>query len=55
MRLFEQFQEVGTTVIIASHERDLIAFMNKPVVELSQGAVTFTAHTGNDEASRQTG
>jgi len=39
MRLFEQFQEVGTTVIIASHERELIAAMGKPIVELSHGAL----------------
>ena len=39
MRLFEQFQEVGTTVIIASHERALIETMAKPIVELSHGTV----------------
>ena len=39
MRLFEQFQEVGTTVIIASHERELIAAMGKPIVELSHGVL----------------
>jgi cell division transport system ATP-binding protein len=39
MRLFEQFQEVGTTVIIASHERALIEAMGKPIVELSHGSI----------------
>jgi cell division transport system ATP-binding protein len=39
MRLFEQFQQVGTTVIIASHERELIEAMGKPIVELSHGAL----------------
>jgi len=45
MRLFEQFQEVGTTVIIASHERDLIEAMGKPIVELSHGALGTSAGT----------
>jgi cell division transport system ATP-binding protein len=43
MRLFEQFQEVGTTVIIASHERALIESMAKPIVELSHGTVTMAS------------
>jgi cell division transport system ATP-binding protein len=43
MRLFEQFQEVGTTVIIASHERELIAAMGKPIIELSHGAMAQSA------------
>jgi cell division transport system ATP-binding protein len=50
MRLFEQFQEVGTTVIIASHERDLIASMHKPIIELARGSVTQAADDA--EASR---
>ena len=49
MRLFEQFQEVGTTVIIASHERELIAAMGKPIVELSHGAL---ADATNDSGER---
>jgi cell division transport system ATP-binding protein len=49
MRLFEQFQEVGTTVIIASHERELIVEMGKPIVELSHGALTHTAGQDHDE------
>ncbi|MEM1435372.1 MAG: cell division ATP-binding protein FtsE [Pseudomonadota bacterium] len=39
MQLFRQFNQVGTTVIIASHERDLIVSMGERVVELSAGAV----------------
>ena len=39
MLLFEQFQQVGTTVIIASHDRELIETLGKPIIELSQGAV----------------
>jgi cell division transport system ATP-binding protein len=50
MRLFEQFQEVGTTVIIASHERELIAAMGKPIVELSHGSLTHGV--GDGDAAR---
>ncbi|MBV1906367.1 MAG: cell division ATP-binding protein FtsE [Pseudomonadales bacterium] len=37
MDLFEQFKQVGTTVIIASHDRELINTMGIPIVELEQG------------------
>ena len=53
MRLFEQFQEVGTTVIIASHERALIAAMNKPIVELAQGALAHAMSGSDGEAARE--
>ena len=53
MRLFEQFQEVGTTVIIASHERELIAVMGKPIVELSLGTLAHAADEGDGQAPRQ--
>ena len=39
MHLFEQFQQVGTTVIIASHDLDLIASLGKPIVRLANGIV----------------
>jgi cell division transport system ATP-binding protein len=51
MRLFEQFQEVGTTVIIASHERELIAAMDKPIVELSHGALSEASDEHRSEGS----
>ncbi len=51
MRLFEQFQEVGTTVIIASHERELIAAMGKPIVELSHGALADAANDSDGDAT----
>jgi cell division transport system ATP-binding protein len=52
MRLFEQFQEVGTTVIIASHERELIAAMGKPIVELSHGALSDAGEEHPGESNR---
>lgn len=39
MHLFEQFQQVGTTVIIASHDWELIERLGKPIVRLHNGAL----------------
>lgn len=39
MQLFEQFNQVGTTVIVASHDRDLIESMGRRIIELDQGAI----------------
>ncbi len=39
MKLFEQFNQVGTTVIVASHDRDLIETMGVRIIELDQGAI----------------
>ncbi len=40
MALFHQFNQVGATVIVASHDRNLIESMNKPVVALDHGVLT---------------
>ena len=37
MHLFEQFQQVGTTVIIASHDWELIEKLGKPIIRLHNG------------------
>jgi len=37
MHLFEQFQQVGVTVLIASHDIDLISRMNYRVLKLDHG------------------
>jgi cell division transport system ATP-binding protein len=39
MHLFRQFHQVGTTVIVASHDRDLIESMGMRTIELAQGAM----------------
>lgn len=39
MALFEAFQRVGVTVLIASHDHDLIARMNHRVLTLQQGSL----------------
>ena len=37
MGLFRQFHDVGTTVIVVSHDQDLIATMGVRIVELEEG------------------
>jgi len=37
MKLFEQFNQVGVTVLIASHDLDMIKKMNKSIITLRQG------------------
>ena len=37
MRLFEQFNQVGVTVLIASHDVDLITRIDKRVIQLREG------------------
>ncbi len=37
MHLFEEFNRVGVTLLIASHDRDLIRTMNKRVISLNEG------------------
>ncbi|MBH80964.1 MAG: cell division ATP-binding protein FtsE [Gammaproteobacteria bacterium] len=45
MELFRQFNEVGTTVLVASHDRALIESMGAPIVELAQGRIV-AGHRG---------
>ncbi len=37
MTLFQQFRQVGTTVIVASHDRELINSLGFRIIELSEG------------------
>lgn len=48
MALFEQFHQVGTTVIVASHDRELILESGKRIIELAGGRVV--SDTGSDQA-----
>lgn len=43
MNLFAQFNQVGVTVLIASHDLALIRHMHHRVIELSQGQIVSTA------------
>jgi cell division transport system ATP-binding protein len=40
MKLFEQFNQVGVTVLIASHELDMIKNMKKRIIILNKGQIT---------------
>ncbi len=46
MHLFEQFNQVGTTVIIASHDHDLIESMGWRIVELGNGSIVRDQNNG---------
>ncbi len=39
MRLFEEFNRVGVTVLIASHDIELIRLMRKPMIPLHEGRI----------------
>ena len=43
MKLFEQFNQVGVTVMIASHEIDMIRHMQKRIIILNEGRVINTS------------
>ena len=40
MSLFEQFNQVGVTVLIASHELHMIKHMKKRIIILNKGRIT---------------
>jgi cell division transport system ATP-binding protein len=39
MEVFRQFNQLGTTVIVASHDRELIESMGLRIIELAQGVI----------------
>ena len=51
MGLFRQFNEVGVTVIVASHDLALIAEMGCRIVELAQGQVVDDTPAANPRAA----
>jgi len=53
MKLFEQFNQVGTTVIVASHDRDLIESMGRRIIELDRGAIVRDGLDVREERSRE--
>jgi len=48
MQLFERFNQVGTTVLIASHDLDLIEQIGAPVISLKDGRVIHDDLTDKD-------
>ncbi|HEX7034596.1 MAG TPA: cell division ATP-binding protein FtsE [Pseudomonadales bacterium] len=51
MQLFRQFHQVGTTVIVASHDRDLIESMGMRIIELSEGSLVSDRPGRSDDAA----
>ena len=46
MKIFEQFNRIGVTVLIASHDLAMIRRMQKPIVTLKQGRLLSDADEG---------
>lgn len=46
MKLFEQFNQVGVTVVIASHDLEMIRRLKKPIVTLKAGRLLTSATDG---------
>ena len=55
MKLFEQFNQVGTTVIVASHDRDLIESMGRRIIELDRGVIVRDGLNARAPAGEQHG
>ncbi len=47
MKLFEQFNQVGVTVLIASHDLEMIRRLKKPIITLEAGQL-LTKNPGNE-------
>jgi cell division transport system ATP-binding protein len=43
MKLFEQFNQIGVTVVIASHDLEMIRKLKKPIVTLKSGKLLTSA------------
>ena len=52
MKLFEQFNQVGVTVLIASHDMDMIKKMHKRIITLREGRIP--THFGNTADNQNT-
>ena len=55
MRLFQQFNQVGVTVLIASHEISLVRQMGMPTLKLSGGRLVENVFVGTGNQVRATG
>jgi cell division transport system ATP-binding protein len=53
MSVFRQFNELGTTVIVASHDRELVASMGVRIMELAQGAVVYDSEAAARRDARE--
>jgi cell division transport system ATP-binding protein len=55
MQLFARFNQIGTTVLIASHALDLIAQIGAPVISLKDGRLTHDDFASDDLAEARHG
>ena len=51
MQLFEQFNQVGVTVMIATHDIDLISRLNHPILILKAGRLQAAGYARGEEVS----
>jgi len=48
MKLFEQFNQVGVTVLVASHDLEMIRRMKKPIITLKNGRISTSTEDSAD-------
>ncbi len=48
MKLFEQFNQVGVTVLVASHDLEMIRKMKKPIITLKNGRILTSTEDSTD-------
>lgn len=51
MKLFEQFNQVGVTVLIASHDLDMIKRMQKRIITLKNGRLLSNSSSPQDDSA----
>ncbi len=47
MKLFEQFNQIGTTVLIASHDMEMVKKMHKRIITLREGRIPTNFNKGS--------
>ncbi len=52
MELFNQFNQVGVSILIATHDIELIRSMNKPLLQLNEGRVAFDSVSKQPEVKQ---
>jgi cell division transport system ATP-binding protein len=55
LRLFVELNRMGTTILIASHDEDLVAASGRPVLHLEKGRLVDLDRAGPDEADPEDG
>lgn len=47
MKLFIELNKLGSAVIVATHDLDLVSQLNKPILRLQQGRLAKAGRGGN--------